>query len=239
MKLYPNIHSATFLARPNRFIARCALNGQEVIAHVKNTGRCRELLLPHAPVYLTENDDPKRKTRYDLVTVMKDGKPVNLDSQAPNRVFGAWAASGGFLPNLTDLKPETVYGASRFDFAFRQNGRQGYAEIKGVTLETDGVAYFPDAPTLRGVKHIEELIRAQGEGCLTYLCFVIPLMGVHALRPNDATHPAFGTALRRAREAGVTLLALTCDVAPDGFSITGQVPVELGNYGSNPARVSG
>ena len=152
---------------------------------------------------------------------------VNLDSQAPNRVFYQWALDGGFLPALRELTPEQRYGDSRFDFAYRAGTSHGFVEVKGVTLEEDGVAYFPDAPTLRGVRHVEELCRAAAAGYEAWLCFVIPLPGVRGLRPNDRTHPAFGDALRRAQPLGVHLLALGCEVEVDGFSITHRLPVWL------------
>ncbi len=227
MKLYARIQQAEFLERPNRFIARCRLEGEEVLCHVKNTGRCRELLYPGAEVYLSREDAPGRKTAFDLVTVRKGNVLVNLDSQAPNRVFQSWALSGGFLPELTELIPEQRYGDSRFDFAYRAGEFRGFVEVKGVTLEEAGVAYFPDAPTQRGVRHVEELCRAAASGYGAWLCFVVALPGVRGLRPNDRTHPAFGEALRRAREAGVHLTALGCQVEPDGFSITHRLPVWL------------
>ena len=228
MKLYDRVCPAVFLMRPNRFIARCRLvDGREVVCHVKNTGRCRELLLPGTEVYLAESDNPARKTRFDLVTVRKGSMLVNLDSQAPNRVFQAWAEAGGFLPDLTALRPEIRYGDSRFDFAFTAAGRQGFAEIKGVTLEENGVAYFPDAPTERGVKHVEELCKAAAAGYGAYLCFVVAMPGMTCLRMNDRTHPAFGDAVRHAAVHGVKVLALGCTVAPDGFAITERLPVVL------------
>ena len=157
MRLYDRVCRAEFLTRPNRFLAHCRLTDDtEVVCHVKNTGRCRELLIPGAEVYLAENADPRCKTHYDLVTVRKGDVLVNLDSQAPNRVFQHWAAQGGFLQELTELRPETRYGDSRFDFAFAAGEKRGFVEVKGVTLEENGVAYFPDAPTERGVKHVEE-----------------------------------------------------------------------------------
>ena len=224
---YRQVEPAVFIDRPNRFIAHCRMAGAQVTAHVKNTGRCRELLSPGAEVYLTRDDSPRRKTAYDLVTVRKGDVLVNLDSQAPNRVFYQWALDGGFLPALRELTPEQRYGDSRFDFAYRAGASRGFVEVKGVTLEEDGVAYFPDAPTLRGVRHVEELCRAAAAGYETWLCFVIPLPGVRGLRPNDRTHPAFGDALRRAQPLGVHLLALGCEVEVDGFSITHRLPVWL------------
>ena len=230
--IYPSVRRGQFLTRPNRFIAHVELDGAPVVCHVKNTGRCRELLVPGHTVWLAEGDSPARKTKYDLIGVEKPTPrgllPVNMDAQAPNRVFGEWAAGGGlgFLPSL--LRPETRFGDSRFDFYWK-NGpeRRGFWEIKGVTLEEDGVARFPDAPTLRGVKHLVELIRAREAGYETGVCFVVQMPGMRWVEPNDATHPQFGQALRRAAQAGVRVLALGCRVEPDRLEITGDVPVKL------------
>lgn len=228
MRLYHALREATFLARPNRFIARCTVDGREEVCHVKNTGRCRELLLPGARVWLEESDNPARKTRFDLVCVENRGYVINMDSQAPNRVFAQWAQSGGFLPELTGLKGEVTFGASRFDFAYTVNGTPGYAEVKGVTLfDESGTAYFPDAPTERGVKHLRELIAARSQGFNAAVCFVIQREDVIALKPNDATHPAFGDALRAADAAGVRLIAAVCRVTPDSLTIDHTVPVIL------------
>lgn len=226
---YQKIHPAAFLARPNRFIARVRLEstGQEAVCHVKNTGRCRELLVPGARVYLAESDNPARKTRYDLIAVEKGRLLINMDAQAPNQVFAQWARSGAFVPGLTLLRPETVFGASRFDFYWEAPGRRGFVEVKGVTLEEEGVVRFPDAPTLRGVKHLEELMSARAAGYEAAVCFVIQLEGARCFRPNDRTHPAFGDALRRAAAAGVEILALDCTVTPDSLAIRAPVPVCL------------
>lgn len=224
---YPNIHKAEFLDRPNRFIAHVALNGEQVTVHVKNTGRCRELLVPGAAVWLVESDNPARKTRFDLVAVEKNGLLINMDAQAPNQVFLEWAKSGAFLPDLTLIRSEFRHEDSRFDFYLEQSGRRHLVEVKGVTLEEDGIVRFPDAPTERGVKHIEGLIRASEAGFETWLCFVVQLSPVHHMEPNDRTHPAFGEALRRAAEAGVHLLAVECQVTPDSLIICRQVPIHL------------
>ena len=230
--IYLSVRRGQFLTRPNRFIAHVELDGAPVVCHVKNTGRCRELLVPGHTVWLAEGDSPARKTQYDLIGVEKPTPrgllPVNMDAQAPNRVFGEWAAAGGlgFLPSL--LRPETRFGDSRFDFYWEDGPeRRGFWEIKGVTLEEDGVARFPDAPTLRGVKHLEELIRAREAGYETGVCFVVQMPGMRWVEPNDATHPQFGQALRRAAQAGVRVLALGCRVEPDRLEITGEVPVKL------------
>ena len=228
---YPNICPGTFLSRPNRFIAYVEVEGRTEVCHVKNTGRCRELLVPGCRVYLTESGNPARKTRYDLVAVEKDTPSgallINMDSQAPNKVFGEWAASGLFRPGLTLLRPETAYGNSRFDYYWEAAGRRGFVEVKGVTLEEDGVVRFPDAPTLRGVKHLEELIAAREAGYEAAVCFVVQMEGMRWLEPNDATHPEFGAALRRAAAAGVEVLALECHVTPGSLEAVRGLPVHL------------
>ncbi len=215
---YPNITEGVFRSRPNRFIAHVDIRGQDTVCHVKNTGRCRELLLPGVPVWLTESDNPARRTRYDLVAVEKQTPfgplLINMDSQAPNRVFREWAVDGHFRPDLTLLRPETVWGSSRFDFYWEAPDRRGFVEVKGVTLETDGVASFPDAPTERGVKHLQELIRARQAGYEAAVCFIVQMSPMRFVTPNDATHPAFGAALRQARDAGVEILAVECAVEP-------------------------
>lgn len=224
---YDNIIPAKFLARPNRFIASVELEGREEIVHVKNTGRCRELLIPGTTVWLTESGNSARKTRYDLVAVDKGGLLINMDSQAPNRVFGEWAGAGRFVEGLTLLRPETAWGGSRFDFYWEAEERRGFVEVKGCTLERDGLALFPDAPTERGVKHLHELISAREAGYETAVCFVIQMKGPAAFRPNDETHPAFGATLRQAAERGVWVLAVDCRVEPDGLWIDRPVRVEL------------
>ena len=228
---YPHLRGGQFLDRPNRFIAHVALDGEPVVVHVKNTGRCRELLVPGCPVWLEESDNPARKTRFDLIAVEKTTSAgpllVNMDAQAPNRVFAEWAETGGFRPDLTLLRPETVFGASRFDFYWEAPGRRGFVEVKGVTLEEDGVARFPDAPTLRGVKHLEELIAAHQAGYQAALCFIVQFSGAKYVTPNDTTHPQFGQALRRAAAAGVEVFALGCAVTPDSLTAEAFVPVRL------------
>ena len=233
--VYGKILPGVFLARPNRFIAHVEVEGRVEVCHVKNTGRCRELLIPGARVWLEESANPARKTRYDLIAVEKirpEGPLlINMDSQAPNRVFGEWAAAGGlgFVPTL--LRPETAYGSSRFDFYWEltENGqlRRGFWEVKGVTLEENNVARFPDAPTLRGVKHLEELVTARRAGYGAGVCFIVQMEGMDRVEPNDATHPAFGAALRRAAEAGVEVLALECGVEPGRLTVRRPIPVIL------------
>lgn len=224
---YHHICRGIFLARPNRFIAHVELEGQIQVCHVKNTGRCRELLVPGAAVYLEGSENPARKTKYDLVAVEKGSRLINMDAQAPNAVFGEWAAAGGFRPGLTVLRPETAYGSSRFDFYWETSEKRGFVEVKGVTLEEDGAVFFPDAPTQRGVKHLEELMTARAAGYEAAVCFIIQMEGAAYFAPNDRTHPAFGEALRRAAAAGVEVLAMDCAVAPDRLTVRGPVPVRL------------
>lgn len=225
---YQNVKKAVFLRRPNRFIAQVMLEGAEETVHVKNTGRCRELLVPGATVYLEDCGRPERKTRYDLIAVEKGDRLINMDAQAPNQVFAQWAQAGHFVPHLTLLRPETVYGSSRFDFYWEsEDSRRGFVEVKGVTLEEEGVVRFPDAPTIRGVKHLEELVSARQAGYEAAVCFVIQMSHVDYFTPNDRTHPAFGDALRRAAQAGVDILALDCRVTPDSLKIGGPVPIRL------------
>ena len=224
---YKTIVSGRFLDRPNRFIAHVAIDGREQVVHVKNTGRCKELLLPGVTVYLEGNNDPNRKTAWDLVAVKKGERLINMDSQAPNCVFGEWVKAGKFLPHVTLVRPERKFGDSRFDFYVEADGKRHFVEVKGVTLEEHGVVRFPDAPTQRGVKHLEELIRAREQGYESWVCFVIQMADVVRFEPNDATHPAFGDALRRAEQTGVHLLALECAVTPDRLEIRKPVPISL------------
>ena len=224
---YANVRSAVFLSRPNRFIAKVETDGREETVHVKNTGRCRELLVPGRTVWLEEGTNPNRKTRYDLIAVDKDGLLVNMDAQAPNKVFGEWAKGGGFVPGLTLLRPETAWGKSRFDFYWEAGDRKGFIEVKGCTLEDGGFCRFPDAPTERGVKHLNELAACMEAGYEAAVCFVIQMEGMTSFSPNDDTHPAFGDALRTAHAAGVKVLAVGCHVEPDSLEITHTIPVIL------------
>lgn len=223
---YENIESAIFLARPNRFIAKVRLHGQEVICHVKNTGRCKELLVPGAKVYLEKSANPLRKTLYDLVAVQKGTLLINMDAQAPNKAAHEWLAADN-LGKLSLIRPETTYGDSRFDFYLEKGKKKGFLEVKGVTLEKDGVVSFPDAPTERGVKHIEELITCHKNGYFAYLLFVIQMAPVKYFRPNWETHPAFGEALIKAQAASVKLLAYECQVTKNSMTITDKVKIEL------------
>ena len=223
---YGNMVEGRFLARPNRFIAHVEIGGKTEICHVKNTGRCRELLPPGARVWCQKSDNPNRKTAFDLISVEKGERIINMDSQAPNKAAMEWLAGGGLGP-IENLRAETTHGDSRYDFSFVQDGRPCFLEVKGVTLENDGVCAFPDAPTERGVKHIRGLIEAVREGCGGFILFVIQMADVKYLRPNDETDPAFGKALREAAEAGVTVLAMDCGVTPDTMEIRLPVLVKL------------
>ena len=224
---YRAIEKARFLSRPNRFIAHVDLNGQTEVCHVKNTGRCRELLLPGATVYLERSDNPARKTRYDLVAVEKGGLLINMDAQAPNKVFGEWAAAGRFLPEVTVIRPEYTWEDSRFDFRLETPAGPCFVEVKGVTLEENGRALFPDAPTERGVKHLRGLARAVEQGYRAAVFFVVQMKGPKSFSPNDATHPAFGEALRRAAAAGVEIYAYDCRVTPSSLALDAPVEVLL------------
>lgn len=223
---YTNMVPGIFRSRPNRFIAHIEINGREEICHVKNTGRCKELLVPGAKVWCQEFDSAKRKTKYDLISVEKGNRLINMDSQAPNRAAGQWLANGG-LGKITDLRAEVTHGDSRFDFSFIKDGMQCFLEVKGVTLENDGICAFPDAPTVRGVKHLKGLTRAAGGGFGAYVLFVIQMENVNYLHPNDATDPDFGAALREAAAAGVHVLAMDCHVTEDTMNIQNSVNVQL------------
>ena len=223
---YTNMVPGVFLARPNRFIAHVQIDGQTEVVHVKNTGRCRELLPAGAEVFCQRSDNPARKTKFDLITVRKGQRLINMDSQAPNIAAREWLLSGG-LGEISDLKAEYTHGDSRYDFSFLKDGKRCFLEVKGVTLENDGVCAFPDAPTERGAKHLRGLTRAAGEGYGGYVLFVIQMADVKHLHPNDATDPNFGAALREASAAGVRVLAVDCRVTVDSMEIGKTVPVVL------------
>ena len=212
---YENITPAVFIDRPNRFIAHVDIGGHIETVHVKNTGRCREILLPGSEVWLTAPGTAGRKTKYDLVAVRKGGLLINIDSQAPNKVVKEWLEPQGF----DRIVPEYTYSGSRIDFFMERGGERFLLEVKGCTLEADGIGYFPDAPTQRGVKHVRELIRAQDDGYRSILAFVIQMDGVTEVRANIDTHPEFGIALDEARKAGVQILCLPCHAEPDGLEI--------------------
>ena len=223
---YANMTPGTFLARPNRFIAHVEMDGQTEIVHVKNTGRCRELLPVGAEVWCQKSDNPNRKTKYDLITVRKGGRLINMDSQAPNIALKDCLLSGG-LGAVENVRSETTHGDSRFDFSFTLNGKQCFLEVKGVTLENDGICVFPDAPTERGAKHLRGLQKCVEEGFCGYVLFVIQMSDVKHLHPNDVTDPDFGKALREAAAAGVQVLAVDCAVTEDSMIIRNFVPVVL------------
>ncbi len=222
---YAEVLPGRFLDRPNRFIAHVETAEGVQTVHVKNTGRCRELLVPGAAVYLERCGNPARKTAYDLIAVQKGERLINMDSQAPNKVFAEWAA--GLLPEGAQLHSEYVYGDSRLDFCIETAKNLHFVEVKGVTLEENGAARFPDAPTERGVKHIRELQKAAEQGIGATLFFVVQMMGIQSVAPNDATHPAFGDALREAASHGVNVLAYDCAVTADSLAIRRPVPVLL------------
>lgn len=225
---YRKMIPAKFLERPNRFIAYVDIAGKRTKVHVKNTGRCKELLQENATVYLEESDNKERSTAYDLVVVDKAGRLINMDSNAPNKVVGEWLEAGGLYEDVSLVKPEKTYGNSRFDFYVESaSGKKAFLEVKGVTLEEDNVAAFPDAPSERAVKHVEELITAHQEGYEAYLVFVVQMKGVVRVEPNWSTQPAFGEALRRARKEGVKLLSYDCLVEQDSLQIDEAVPVVI------------
>jgi len=223
---YSNMVPGEFLSRPNRFIAHVRIGGAEQIVHVKNTGRCRELLPAGAQVWCQKSDNPNRKTAYDLITVQKGSRLINMDSQAPNAAAREWLEQGG-LGEISQLRAETFHGDSRFDFSFLKDGKRCFLEVKGVTLENDGVCAFPDAPTQRGAKHLKGLAKAVADGFGGYVLFVVQMADVKYLHPNDATDPAFGAALREAAAAGVRVLAVECDITENSMSVSKEVPVIL------------
>lgn len=224
---YEKIVEATFLSRPNRFIARVMVEEEEETVHVKNTGRCQELLRPGAIVFLSDEEGKERKTRYDLVAVKKGERIINMDSQAPNAAVKEWLLAGGLFEDVLEVRPEYTYGDSRFDFLVTKASGKALIEVKGVTLEKDNVAAFPDAPSERAVKHVEELIKAQKAGYECYILFIIQMEGVDCLIPNDLTHPAFGESLRRASAAGVQVIARDTRVTPGEMWVNQPVPVYL------------
>ena len=224
---YINTVRGIFRDRPNRFIAHVETGGILETVHVKNTGRCRELLVPGAEVILETSDNPARKTKYDLICVNKSGRWINMDSQVPNQVAADWILNGRLFPEKISLKREKTYGNSRFDIYVESEYRKAFIEVKGVTLEEDGIVRFPDAPTARGVKHLEELIRAHEDGYETYLFLVIQMKAVKYFEPNWKTHPEFGNILKRAADAGVKILAYDCMVTEDAIEICDPVPVHL------------
>lgn len=222
---YNNIVKGHFIDRPNRFIANCEINGKTEVCHVKNTGRCKELLVKGATVYLQKSDNPSRKTQYDLIAVLKGDKLINMDSQIVNSV------ALEYVPRLFDkikfIKPEYTYGNSRFDIYLETETDKIFVEVKGVTLENNGVTAFPDAPTARGVKHLKELQKAVKEGYKAFVLFVIQMNDVKHFEPNRKTHPEFADELKKAAENGVNLLAFDCKVTPGSIEIDKRVPIKL------------
>lgn len=224
---YNDIFEGVFIERPNRFIARVAINGEEKICHVKNTGRCRELLISGARVFLERSPDKSRKTEYDLIAVYKNGVLFNIDSQAPNKVFYEWAKDSGFFGDIKLIRPETFFGKSRFDFYLEAADRKIFVEVKGVTLERDGVLLFPDAPTERGAKHLSELAEAVKLGFDAYVFFIIQTEKCKYFTPNADTDPIFAKKLREAADIGVGVYALTCDVTANGLSVKDLAEVKI------------
>lgn len=226
---YSQIVPAIFLERPNRFIAYVELAGKKETVHVKNTGRCGELLKKGVRVYLEKSSNPERKTAYDLVAVEKGNLLINMDSQAPNKAVEEWLYKKQFFPDLIFVRPETVYGNSRFDFYIEHGDKKAFMEVKGVTLEQDGMVSFPDAPSERAVKHLEELMAAGREGYEVYVLFVVQMKGAACFAPNEQRHPGFARALREAHEAGVRILAYDCLVSPEGMELDAPVLVKTGS----------
>ena len=224
---YKNTVRAEFCDRPNRFIAHVKINGVMETVHVKNTGRCRELLVPGCPVILEKSDNTARKTAYDLISVCKEGRWINMDSQAPNQAAAEWIQGGGLFPEEVSVYRERKYGNSRFDIYVESPERKAFIEVKGVTLEENNIVRFPDAPTERGLKHVEELAECMQDGYEAYLLFVIQMKDVRKFQPNWNTHHRFGDALKAAREAGVRILAVDCMIGEDFMRIQDPVEVDL------------
>lgn len=229
---YENIVKGEFLSRPNRFIAKVKIGDDIHTVHVKNTGRCKELLIPNATVYLSEAENPNRKTKYDLIAVEKklesgDTLLINMDSQIVNSATEEWLKNGELFGKDAVIRREVTFGKSRFDFYIENKNRKIFLEVKGVTLENGGLASFPDAPTERGVKHIKELITCCNEGYEGYILFVIQMKGVTEFSPNDVTHKAFGDALREAKKSGVKIIAMDCAVTPQSINIDKSIKINL------------
>ena len=228
---YKNVIEGVFLSRPNRFIAQVLVDGKEETVHVKNTGRCKELLVDNARVYLSVSDNPARKTKYDLVAVEKvtdrGALLINMDSQIPNDAVAEWLPVSGLFSESAVIRREYTFGKSRFDFFVQDADKKAFIEVKGVTLENDGIVSFPDAPTERGVKHIEELISALEQGYESYIVFVVQMKGVVEFRPNRERHPQFADVLKKADEAGVKIVAVDCLVAADEMKIDSEIKVNL------------
>lgn len=224
---YKKTKKALFLDRPNRFIAHVELDGKTETVHVKNTGRCRELLIPGVSVIIEESDNLSRKTKYDLISVCKKGRWINMDSQIPNKAAREWIEQGNLFPEKVQVFSEKTYGRSRFDLYVESEQRKAFIEVKGVTLEEEGIARFPDAPTERGVKHVEELVQCLDDGYEAYLLFVIQMDGIMKFMPNWKTHAKFGEALQKAQTAGVKILAYDCIVSENDLELQNPVPIDL------------
>jgi len=222
---YDNILKGKFISRPNRFIAHIEINGKVEICHVKNTGRCKELLIPNAKVFVQENNNSKRKTKFSLISVIKEKKLINMDSQIPNKIVHEWISDGNLIKDITLIKPESKYKNSRFDFYIETENRKAFIEVKGVTLENQGVVKFPDAPTERGIKHVKELCECMKEGYDAYIIFVVQMKNVLHFEPNVETHKEFAEALKEAKKQGVNILAVDCEVKEDSIKIMDYVKV--------------
>ena len=224
---YNKTLKATFIERPNRFVAKVRLDGEEIYCHVKNTGRCRELLKEGVDVWLEDSENPNRKYRYSLVGVKKGDRMVNMDSQAPNKAVGEWLKNGGLFKDIKLLKPESRYGSSRFDFYCEYEDKKAFIEVKGVTLENEGIVSFPDAPTERGARHVSELIECIKDGYEAYIIFVIQMKNVLYFTPNEDHDPAFAKVLREAQQAGVNIIAVDCFVSDSEMIIEDLAEVKL------------
>lgn len=224
---YKNILKGKFIERPNRFIAHIEINGKVEICHVKNTGRCKELLIPNATVFIQENNNPKRKTQFSLIGVIKEKRIINMDSQVTNKVVHEWILKGNLFEDVILIKPETKYNKSRFDFYVETKNSKAFIEVKGVTLENDGIVKFPDAPTERGVKHLKELCDCVKEGYDAYVIFVIQMKEVLHFKPNVETHKEFAQVLKEAKKDGVNVLAVDCEVKEDSIDIRDYVKVVI------------
>ena len=226
---YKNICDGIFHRRPNRFIAEVEINGQIELCHIKNTGRCKELLVPGTSVYVNQSANPNRATKYDLVSVYKNETLINIDSQAPNQIFREYLQAGNYFDSITLIKPESKFGGSRFDFYVEAFNRKAFIEVKGVTLEHNGVALFPDAPTERGIKHLNELVDCIQDGYEAHVVFLVQMKGIRSFSPNNKIHPEFSATLIKASNAGVHVNAFDCIVTPDSLNIGCPVPVNF-NY---------
>ena len=224
---YENVREGIFLSRPNRFVAHVEIDGREEICHVKNTGRCKELLIPGVNVFLEYLPNHNRKTKYDLICVEKDGQYINIDSQAPNKIFSEWLSKSKYFGENSKVKSEKTYKNSRFDFYIESGERKIFVEVKGVTLKIGDTALFPDAPTERGVKHINELVLSLDEGYEAYIFFIIQMKGVKSLSPNISTDPEFGKALSKANKRGVKIVAIDCVAWDDEINADEFVEVVL------------